>query len=489
MSNTINVSEYIKPDSNKNRLFNTNEEIKLKMAEHRGIEYGDNGKIHFSARKFAGYVLKRRISLFRLDSGVRYVKNQKKHNYEQVSDVILSKICMKIMDELDRKIYEMVNEKRILDFIDRLALSYRDLDIDNKHLLFPNGIFDIENMTFDNKFETEAVLTYQMGFAYDPDAECPNFKKALARMFPDDTEAVTAVLQEMMGYTFLYDSAPADTLFYLYGKGRNGKSIISFVMRKLYGECNIAGVPLAGLSERFNLSALLDKRICICPENSKEKILDTSTLKALTGREAVKTERKYADPVTVVLNTKIIVNSNHYLRTDDQSTGFWERVLPIPFKVTFLPVNDVVKKPKSRYLKRRDTRLEQKIEKELSGIFNWSMEGLAQLNANAWTFTESQDIIDLKNKMIAYCKPVSAYISHYITQGNLDHENGKPDRIRSSEVFQKFIKWAEDNALEITDLRSARIFRKIFLESLEEQGISVDVIKISVEYYVGIRFK
>lgn len=191
----------------------------------------------------------------------------------------------------------------------------------------------------------------------------------------------------------------------------------------------------------------------------------------------------------MVLNTKIIVNSNHYLRTDDQSTGFWERVLPIPFKVTFLPVNDVVKKPKSRYLKRRDTRLEQKIEKELSGIFNWSMEGLAQLKANAWTFTESQDIIDLKNKMIAYCKPVSAYISHYITQGNLDHENGKPDRIRSSEVFQKFIKWAEDNALEITDLRSARIFRKIFLESLEEQGISVDVIKISVEYYVGIRFK
>lgn len=317
---------------------------------------------------------------------MRYVKNQKKHNYEQVSDVILSKICVKIMDELDRKIYEMVNEKRILDFIDRLALSYRDLDIDNKHLLFPNGIFDIENMTFDNKFETEAVLTYQMGFAYDPDAECPNFKKALARMFPDDTEAVTAVLQEMMGYTFLYDSAPADTLFYLYGKGRNGKSIISFVMRKLYGECNIAGVPLAGLSERFNLSALLDKRICICPENSKEKILDTSTLKALTGREAVKTERKYADPVTVVLNTKIIVNSNHYLRTDDQSTGFWERVLPIPFKVTFLPVNDVVKKPKSRYLKRRDTRLEQKIEKGIIGNFQLEHGGTGAVKGKCMDF-------------------------------------------------------------------------------------------------------
>lgn len=489
MDDMIYVSDYIKPDKRESRLCNDKDERRLIMEVHRGVEYLKNDRIRISTKIFADYILRYRIDLFRLDSGKRYVKNQTRHNYEAVSDVTLKKICMDIMDELDDSLYERVQEERLLGFIDKLAESYKHLDIDNKHLLFPNGIFDIENMTFDDKFDTEAVLTYQMGFAYDPDADCPKFKKAVARMFPDDTKAVTAVLQEMMGYTFLYDSAPADTLFYLYGKGRNGKSIISIILRKLHGEDNIAGITLAGLSERFNLSALIDKRICICPENSTEKILDTSTLKALTGRDALKTERKFADPVTAVLNIKIIVNSNHYLRTDDQSTGFWERILPIPFKVTFLSENEFEKMPRSRYFRKRDTSLEQKIEKELPGIFNWCMEGLARLRENEWAFTESKDIMDLKNEMTAYCKPVSAYISHHIIQGNLNRGNGKPDRIQSSEVFQKFKNWAEKKALEISDLCNARIFRKIFMESLKEQGISAKVTKISVEYYLGIRFK
>lgn len=489
MDDMIHVSDYIKSDTRESKLGNDKDERRLAMEVHRGVEYLKNDRIRISTKIFADYILRYRIDLFRLDSDERYIKNQTRHNYEKVTDVTLKKICMVIMDELDDSLYERVKEERLLGFIDKLAESYKHLDIDDKHLLFPNGIFDIENMTFDDKFDTEAVLTFQMGFAYDPDADCPKFKKAVARMFPDDTKAVTAVLQEMMGYTFLYDSAPADTLFYLYGKGRNGKSITSIILRKLHGEDNIAGITLAGLSERFNLSALIDKRICICPENSTEKILDTSTLKALTGRDALKMERKYADPVTEVLNIKIIVNSNHYLRTDDQSTGFWERILPIPFKVTFFSDNEFKKMPRSRYFRKRDTSLEKTIEKELSGIFNWCMEGLARLKDNGWSFTESKDIEDLKNKMIAYCKPVSAYVSQHITQGKLNSENGKPDKIQSSEVFNKFRKWAEENALEISDLSNARIFRKIFMESLKEQGIFLKVTKISVEYYVGIKFK
>ncbi len=328
-----------------------------------------------------------------------------------------------------------------------------------------------------------------MKFDYDATADCLEWKRALVKMFPNDGQAIIEVLQEMFGYTFLYSEAPADTLFYLWGRGRNGKSIISNVLKALHGAENIAGVPLAELNQGFNLSAIYDKRVCICPENAQEKLLDTSTLKALTGRDAVKVEEKYEKPFTAEINTKIIVNSNHYLRTDDVSIGFWERILPIPFEVTFLPKKEWEKRAKSPYFRVRDTRLEKKLAKELSGIFNWSMEGLKRLKANGWVFTKSEKITELKNEMMMYCKPVAAFVTECVTQGNRDKQDGKTDRIKSSQVHQRFIAWAEEKTLEVTEYHNARYFRRAFIESLKEQGIQVAIVKNSVDIYVGIIVK
>ena len=489
MGDMIRVSDYIILDTKESKLSNAKHknECRRVMEAHRGVEYLDKDRKHVSPKTFAGYILRYRINLFRLDSSERYIKNQIRHNYEQVSDVTLRKICMNIMDELDNRLYEIVKEERLLGFIDKLSESYKRLVIDDKHLLFPNGIYSLQDRSFDDKFETDALLTYQMGFMYDPDAECPEWKKALAKMFPDDTKAVISVIQEMMGYSCLYDSAPADTLFYLYGKGRNGKSIISFVLRKLHGEENIAAMPLAELGDRFSLSALLEKRVCICPENPQLKILDTSTLKALTGRDAVKVEKKYETPGTTVFNTKIIVNSNHYLRADDHSTGFWERILPIPFKVTFLPVKELVKKVKSRYFKERDTKLEKKLEGEMAGIFNWAMEGLMRLKDNGWAFTDSKSVAELKNEMILHCRPVLVFVTACVMQGNSDKRKGERDIIKSSDVHGRFLKWAENKGLEVSDCKDSRKFRKLFMESLEERGISAKIIKNSLDCYVGIK--
>jgi len=207
MGDMIRVSDYIILDTKESKLSNAKHknECRRVMEAHRGVEYLDKDRKHVSPKTFAGYILRYRINLFRLDSSERYIKNQIRHNYEQVSDVTLRKICMNIMDELDNRLYEIVKEERLLGFIDKLSESYKRLVIDDKHLLFPNGIYSLQDRSFDDKFETYALLTYQIGFMYDPDAECPEWKKALAKMFPDDTKAVISVIQEMMGYSFLYD--------------------------------------------------------------------------------------------------------------------------------------------------------------------------------------------------------------------------------------------------------------------------------------------
>ena len=258
------------------------------------------------------------------------------------------------------------------------------------------------------------------------------------------------------------------------------------MLKALQGAENIAGVPLADLNKGFNLSAIYDKKVCICPENTQEKLLDTSTLKALTGRDAIKVEKKYETPFTAEISTKIIANSNHYLRTDDTSVGFWERILPIPFEVTFLPKDEYRAMGKSPYFRMRDTKLESKLQAELAGIFNWSVRGLMRLQANGWVFTKSEKITELKNEMMMYCKPVTAFVIQCVTQGNRDKQNGKTDRIQSSMVHQKFLAWADEKSLETTEYQNARRFRQAFKESLKERGIDVDIVKNSIDIYVGI---
>lgn len=490
MENEIRAKDYIKTDEREHRAKqDVKRDAVTMMEEHRGVNHTNSGKISISTRTFADYILAYRIDLKRLDSGIRLIKNQQTHAYEEVSDVTLKTVCMEIMDECDDSYYEFVREDSLLGYIDKQAMSYRHLDMDCRYILFPNGIYDTRTFSFDCEYKTDIVSTYVMEYRYNKNAVCVEWKKALKKMFPEDQQAVIAVVQEMFGYLFAYGEAPADTVFYLWGRGRNGKSIVDFVIRKLHGENNVAGIPLSGLSDRFNLSAVYDKKVCLCPENAQEKILDTSTLKALTGRDSIKVEKKYETPFSAVLTTKIVVNSNHYLQTDDDSVGFWERILPIPFLVTFLPKDEWRNKSDKKLFQVRDTNLEKKLEKEIAGIFNWSMEGLERLRRNNWVFTWSRSVNNLKDTMMQYSKPVLTFVKKCVKQGNFNKKDGKKDCVQSSAVQRKFQEWAEDNNVEVDKYKNARIFRKAFLESLEEQGIIVEIKKRSVDYYVGIIVK
>lgn len=493
MSYRIDDSDYIKPDVDEELLKPKGNRKRPRnllqlMEENRGIYINEDGYIEsIDPRTFAQYVVKR-VDMFRIDTGkspTRMAKNQATHGYEVISQVTLGKVCMHILDEYCSDVYDLVREPLVFNYIDKHIQSHAKVEVDDRYLLFPNGIYDLEEGTFDDQFDTDACLTYQMGFAYDPDATCKRWKKALRDMFPDDQEAMLAVIQEMFGYTFAYGSAKAGKLFYLYGRGRNGKSLLNTVLRKLHGEENVAGIPLNQLADRFNLSAIYRKRVCICPENSQAKLLDTSTLKALTGRDAIKIEFKYEMPFTDVLKTKIIVSSNHLLQTDDDSTGFWERILAIPFKVIFVAETEDVKGVDKRYTKPRVTDLEDELEEELPGIFNWAVEGLSRLRDNDWKFTYSKSSEDLRDKMLVYSKPVTAFVKEHVTQGNDGSEGGQPDKIKSSEVLSIYRNWARSKMIDIDGLYSGK-FRQDFMDSLQKNGIYAYVRKDSVDYYYGI---
>ena len=417
-----------------------------------------------------------------------YALNRKTQCYEMVDPAIISEICMNIMGEYDSALYSNLSDGRVLRFLNSLSDKYVTLPENNDSILFPNGIFNLKDYSFDDSFGAFEIHTYRLEYNYVKGADCPVWKNTLRSFFPDDRKNLMRLVQEMFGYTLLYGAAPADRLFYLYGKGRNGKSVLCNIMHALHGSNMVSGMPLDELGGRFSLSAIKGTRVCICPEAGQEKLMKTSTLKALTGRDAIKIEGKFEKATTEVLTTKIVVCSNHYLQTDDSSTGFWERIITIPMKVHFHS-SDNQSVNKGKYEKIGNPELEKMLLNELPGIFNWAIRGLKRLKKNNWKFTKSIEMEKLKKEMQIYSQPVIAFVEECVQQGKINMVGEKNDRISTSFIHKEYIEWTKLNGLNEESYTDSRIFHKAFREALDGQNINWTIKKSSIEYYIGITLK
>lgn len=479
MQTMIEIKDYISSDKEEDEIDN----FKVKaafMKERRGVvKLGPIPSIN--NKKFCMYALTR-ISALRVDkSDEIYVLNKTKHIYEKVSEAVLGAILMTLMDEYDPNIYSELPETKIFATLKRVVNSYKQLEVDKTHLLFSDGIFSLEDYSFDKKFSYEGVFIETQDYKYNKAAECPKFMKALNDIFNGDKQRIDLV-QEFFGYTFWAVDSPSHSIMYWYSAGRSGKSLLSAILTALHGVANVSAVPIDKLDERFSLAALAEKRLNICPEVSQNRLLTSSSLKAITGSDVLEIEKKYQDSYSARLSCKILAMSNHYLRTADSSFGFWKRIITVPFDVTFLSESEIrACGGESEYVKLANASLsDELITDELSGIFNWAIEGLKRLRANNWVFSEPRRCAELKEQMKLLNKPVEVFVDRYITIGKAS------DWIYTSDLHQKFIEWAEINEIEIPELRLSRHFHKELRQVLNSRGISFEIKKRSSDRYVGI---
>ena len=89
--------------------------------------------------------------------------------------------------------------------------------------------------------------------------------------------------------------------------------------------------------------------------------------KSLASQEEVSACQKYKDPIMMRHYAKLAFNANELPRETEATEGFYRRFLVVPFLVT-IPQEE------------RDAHLAERIiAAELSGVFNWVLEGLQRL--------------------------------------------------------------------------------------------------------------
>ena len=162
----------------------------------------------------------------------------------------------------------------------------------------------------------------------------------------------------------------------LYGSGANGKSVFFEVVNALIGPDNICSYSLQNLTkyDSYQRAELSNKLLNYASEiNGK---LEASIFKQLVSGEPVEARQIYGRPFVMREYGKLMFNCNELPKEVENTNAFFRRFLIIPFEQT-IPENE------------QDPELAAKIIRdELSGVFNWMLDGLGRLLQQR-TFTRS----------------------------------------------------------------------------------------------------
>jgi len=293
-------------------------------------------------------------------------------------------------------------------------------------IVLKNGIFNVETGEL-KPFSPDYFILNALPVKYNQHADCPKIKKFISEVVqPDDIP----VLQEIAGYCLLRDY-PIHKAIMCVGDGANGKSTFLELLRAFLGHENVSSESLQDLeANRFAACSLFGKLANIYPDLSDRALKSTGMFKMITGGDTISGEYKFKDRFRFKNYGKLIFSANKIPESPDDTTAFFRRWIIINFPNQFLDDD-----PKT------DKGLLQKLttEEELSGFFNWALEGLRRLLRNGH-FSHCKSVEETREQYIRGSDPVKAFAMDCIEfkAGNL---------VKKDEVYEAFIEYCQEHNL------------------------------------------
>jgi putative DNA primase/helicase len=276
----------------------------------------------------------------------------------------------------------------------------------------------------------EHYFTYKTDYDYDLNADCPNFRESLKiYATKKDGKMINGWIDsfyEIAGYCLRGDY-PFQKMFWFTGsKGRNGKGTCVRIIENLVGhQYTVSDIDPRDLRERFYKTRLMGKRLATSGD-LHNRLANVATLKQLTGGDKQTSDVKFGDAITFTNVAKLIFAMNQ-LPTLPEG----ENIIPIAKRIVVLPFEAEISKP--------DAGIEDKFQKELSGIFNQAVEGLKRLMKNReFTITDRGELIlDMYSKKIPM---IDAFIIE-----NLTINDGENSGVFQWQVFQRYMSFMFEN--------------------------------------------
>jgi len=259
-------------------------------------------------------------------------------------------------------------------------------------------LINLQNGTFEvtptkrglRNFDRNDFITHQLPFEYEPEVTAPLFQKYLDEVLPDKDKQ--KVFAEYCGYIFIKPSVlKLEKMLILYGTGANGKSVFFEILNALLGTENISNYSLHSLTNDngYFRAKIANKLVNYASEiNGK---LETDIFKQMASGEPIEARLPYGEPFNLNEYAKLIFNCNELPKDVEHTNAYFRRFLIVGFDVTIPEEN-------------QDKELSKKIiDNELSGVFNWMLQGLDRL---------------LKQKNFSKCEAIENARSDYEKQSD-----------------------------------------------------------------------
>ena len=285
-------------------------------------------------------------------------------------------ICREAAAQCNKaKLAPAIASAKTIYAVERLARSDRRLaavidqwDADAWLLNTPDGVIDLRTGRR-CPHGAEDYLTKIT--AVEPRGGCPRFIAFLDRITGGDDELV-AYIQRVLGYG-LTGLTREHALFFGYGTGANGKSVLLSTIAGILGDYHKTA-PIEtftvtnGDRHPTDLAGLRGARLVTATETEEGRRWAESRIKQLTGGDTVAARFMRQDFFEYRPAFKLIIAGNHKpsLRSVDEAIR--RRFHLIPFAVTIPP-------------EERDGELTEKLKAEWSGILAWLVEGCLEWQA------------------------------------------------------------------------------------------------------------
>lgn len=307
-----------------------------------------------------------------------------------------------------------------------------DLDRNPYFINFRNGTYNLYGDCFLPAKENATrylLLSKRCEVDYDETAKCPLWEKALNDIFMGD-QAYIDYIQRIFGYA-LFGENKEHAVFLIHGSGRNGKGLMFHILQTIMGSY-FYQVPQNGFTSKGKdnpliIADLYGKRFALLSETDRGAELATSLLKSISGGDMVSGRRHHELYFQYRPTFKVFIETNHLPAIyDDQA--MWDRMHTIKFERYFAPDE-------------RDEELGDKLQRELSGILNWLLEGLRKYQERGLKkppraiehTNEHRKEFDVLGQFLEECFVFTEDEDNYILP---------------NDVYKVYCRWLDDNRLK-----------------------------------------
>lgn len=332
------------------------------------------------------------------------------------------RIRVKCMEKLS-DVFKINYYNETLAFIQ--GLTYIEPNtIDSGWINMKNGLYNINTHGFTD--HTPDIFTIKrINVEYNPEADCPLFKEKLTDKISFE---MMQTVQEMFGYCFL-PGQKFEVAFLFYGPPRTMKSTTLYALAQMLGDDNMTSFELQYLTDnQFALAYLFGVPANICADLSSKALKNTSAFMTLVGGDKITAARKHEHPITFYPSTKLVFSANVIPSTANKHLSFYRRWVLLNF-------------PNQTDKDDIDIHMKEKIDEELSGIFNWSMDGMKRL-MEFERFTHNLSPEDVKDLYEKNSDTIQSFIYNMI---DTDDDEGI---LTKRKTYKAYLSFCNENELQ-----------------------------------------